>query len=72
MPIIKIKEIIGISEKSFEDAIKEAVKIISAERKNVSGVKVVGLNLDIKDGKIVAYKANLKYAYLWEKKLQKR
>jgi len=72
MPIVKIKEIIGISEKSFDEAIKEAVKMISKERKNLTGVKVVGMNLEIKGGKISQYKVNLKYAYLWEKKLKKK
>jgi flavin-binding protein dodecin len=32
MPIVKVKEIIGISKKGFDDAIKEAVKLISKER----------------------------------------
>jgi flavin-binding protein dodecin len=71
MPIVKVKEIIGVSKKSFEDAIKEAVKIISKERKNVTGIKIVGWNLGIKDGEIAEYRVNLKYAYFWEKRLQK-
>jgi flavin-binding protein dodecin len=71
MPIVKVKEIIGVSEKSFDEAIREAVETLSKERKNVTGVKVIGWNLEIKDGKIVQYKVNLKYAYLWEKRLQK-
>jgi len=71
MALVKIKEAIGISPKSFEDAIKQVVKEICSQKENVGGIKVKGLTVDIKNGKIVAYKANVKYAYLWEKKLNK-
>ena len=71
MAFVKIKEAIGISPKSFEDAIKQVVKEICSQKENVGGIKVKGLTVDIKNGKIVAYKANVKYAYLWEKKLSK-
>lgn len=71
MVIVKVKELISSSPKSFDDALKEAVKLISKEKKNVTGFKIVGWNLDLKDGEIVQYKVNLKYAYLWEKKSSK-
>lgn len=71
MALIKIKEIIGTSPNSFEDAIKEAVKALADQKKNISGLKVIGMTVDIKNGKIVEYKVNLKYAYKWEKKLHK-
>ena len=69
--VARVTEIIGASPKSFEDAIKQVVKEICSQKENVGGMKVKGLTVDIKDGKIVAYKANVKYAYLWEKKLSK-
>ncbi len=71
MPLIKIKEMIAVSSNSFEDALQEAVKKISKQKQNVSGVKIVGWTVDIKDGQISEYKVNLRYAYRWEEKLHR-
>jgi len=71
MPVVKVKELIGISPNSFEDALKEAIKQISQQKQNVTGAKILGQNVTIKDGKIVEYKVNVNIAYLWEKKLHK-
>ena len=71
MPVVKVKELIGISPKSFEDALKEAIKQASEQKQNVTGAKILGQNVTIKDGKIVEYKVNVNIAYLWEKKLHK-
>ena len=66
MALIKIKEAIGSSSNSFEDALKEAIKEISRKKKNLSGVKIIGQTVDVKDGEIKEYKVNIKYAYRWE------
>jgi len=70
MAIIKIKEVIGTSPNSFDEALKEAVKAICSEKKNVTGVKIVGQTVEIRNGEIVEYKVNVKYAYKWEKELE--
>lgn len=67
MAIIKIKEIIGTSPKSFEEAIKEAINHAAGMKKNVTGAKVVSQTVDIKNGRIEAYKVAVKIAYLWDK-----
>jgi len=69
MALVKIKEMIAVSPNSFEDALQEAVKKISEQKENVSGAKIVGWTVDIKDGQISEYKVNLRYAYRWEEKL---
>jgi len=69
MALIKVKELIGTSSKSFEDAIKQAVSQACEQKKNVTGAKIVGQNVEIKDGQIDEYKVNLKVAYKWEKEL---
>lgn len=71
MAIIKVKEIIGTSPNSFDEALKEAIKHITEEKQLISGVKIVGQTVDIKDGEIAEYKVNVKYAYRWEKELHK-
>lgn len=69
MALIKVKELIGTSSKSFEDAIKHAVSQACQQKKNVTGAKIIGQNVEIKDGQIVEYKVNLKVAYHWEEEL---
>jgi len=69
MSLVKVKEIIGISEKSFDDALLQIVKQISSQKQNVSGIKIIGWTVDIKNGQISAYKVDAKYAYSWEKEL---
>ena len=69
MALIKVKELIGTSSKSFEDAIKQAIDQVCKQKKNVTGVSIVGQNIEIKDGQIAEYKVNLKVAYHWEEEL---
>jgi len=71
MAIVKIKEIIGTSPTGFEEALKSAIDHIVTQKQNVTGAKVAGQTVEIKDGKIVEYKVNLKVAYRWEEELHK-
>jgi len=66
MAIIKIREVIGTSEKSFEDALKTLVEHQVKAGKKVTGAKILSESVEIKDGKIVEYKVNAKVAYKWE------
>ncbi len=72
MALIKIKEIIGSSPKSFEDALKEAVKEVCQQKQNVTGAKVLDQSVTIRDGEIVEYKVNLNVAYLWKEELHQK
>lgn len=65
MAIVRIKEIIGVSPHSFDDALKQAIERIT-QKEGVTGVKIINWSLDIKEGRVVAYKVNLKYAYTKE------
>lgn len=60
---IKVIEIIGISKKSFDDAVIQAVKKASESVKGISGVEVVKHSAKVEGGKIVQYKANVKLAF---------
>lgn len=71
MPLIKVKEVIGTSPNSFDEALREAIKEICEQKQNISGVKIVAQNVDIKNGQIAEYKVNIKYAYKWERELHK-
>lgn len=60
---IKVVEVIGISKKSFNDAVAQAVKKASQSIKGITGVEVVKHSAKVEAGKIVQYKANVKLAF---------
>jgi flavin-binding protein dodecin len=60
---IKVLEIIGISEKSFDDAVSQAVAKASETIEGISGVEVVSQTARVKDGKVTQYHATVKLAF---------
>ncbi len=66
MAVVKIIETIGISEKSFDDALNQALERTCSKVRNVTGAKIVSQNVDIENGKIVRYKVNAKIAFTVE------
>lgn len=60
---VKVIEIIGISSKSFDDAVKQALAKASKSVKGITGLEVTKHMASVKDGKIVQYKVNLKLAF---------
>jgi len=60
---VKIVEIIGISTKSFDDAVAQAVKKASKSIKGITGVEIIKHSAKVDAGKIVQYKANIKLAF---------
>lgn len=60
---IKIVKILGESNESWEDAVKNAVKQASKTIKEVTGVKVLDMSGNIKDGEIVEYKTTVEIAF---------
>jgi len=72
MAIVKVKEVIGTSPNSFEEALKIAIEHACAQKQNVTGAKVVSQTVEIKEGKIVEYKVTLKIAYRWEREFHQQ
>lgn len=64
--VVKIIEVIGVSDESFEGAVRSAVERSSKTLKNISGVDVIGQSARVKDGKVTEYRANLKIAFVVE------
>lgn len=60
---IKIVEILGISKKSFDDAVEQAVKKASKTIDNITGLEVIKFSARVEDGKIIQYRANVKLAF---------
>ena len=55
MPIVKVIEVIASSDKSFDDAVKQAVKETSRTVRNIDSVWVKDMKVHVKDGKIKSY-----------------
>lgn len=55
MAIVKVIEVIASSEKSFDDAVKQAVKETSRTIRNIDSVWVKDMKAHVKDGKIKSY-----------------
>ena len=60
---VKVIEIIGVSEKSFEDAVGIAVAKASESVKGITGVEVVSQTARVEDGKVIRYAAACKLAF---------
>jgi len=60
---IKVIEIIGVSEKSFKDAVDNAVSKASENLSGITGVEVIAQTARVEDGKVVRYSATCKLAF---------
>jgi flavin-binding protein dodecin len=60
---VKVIEIIGISSKSFEDAIHQALDKASKSVKGISGFEVTKHMASVTDDKITHYKVVVKFAF---------
>jgi len=63
MTVAKIIEIVGCSDKSWEDAIQQAIARASKTIRNIRGVDIIGQKAVVRNGKIIEYRVNLKLAF---------
>ena len=61
---IKVIEVIGVSDTSFEDAVAQAVAKASESVSGITGVEVMNMNARVKDGRISQYRASCKLAFV--------
>jgi flavin-binding protein dodecin len=61
--VAKIIELVGSSEKSWSEAADVAVQTASKSIKNITGVEVVSMTGQVKDGRIVNFKSTVKVAF---------
>jgi flavin-binding protein dodecin len=67
MSVVKVIELIASSEKSFDDAVKQAVKEASKTIRNVDSVWVKDMKVHVKDGKIKTYGVICKVSFRLDK-----
>lgn len=66
MSVAKVIELVGSSNKSFQDAVDTAIQLASKTVRGIRGVDVVGQKAMAKSGKVTEYKANLKVSFAVE------
>jgi len=64
--VAKVIELIAESDKSWDDAAKNAIKEASKTIKNIRSVWVDNMSAEVKDNKIVMYRANVKVTFVLE------
>jgi flavin-binding protein dodecin len=65
--LYKIIELVGSSEKSWEDAVKNAITSASKTLRDMRVAEIDKLDVRIEDNKIVAYRAKIKLSFKFEK-----
>lgn len=64
--VYKVIELIGTSDKSWEDAAKTAVETAGRNLKNLRIAEVNKLDLKVEDGKITGYRARVSLSFKYE------
>jgi len=59
----KVIDVIGTSEKSWEDAAQRAIAVAGESLHNLRIAEVVKLDMKIEEGKVVAYRARLNLSF---------
>lgn len=63
MAVLKVIEILANSDKSWEDATKNALSEASKSVKNIKSVYINEQSATVKDGKIDNYRVNVKITF---------
>ncbi|HMB40996.1 MAG TPA: dodecin family protein [Balneolaceae bacterium] len=63
MSVIKVIEVIANSEKSFDDATKNALKEASKSVDNIESIYIKEMNANVENNEIVSYGVNAKVSF---------
>jgi len=64
MSVARVTEITASSKKGFQDAIEKGIARASKTLKNVEGAWIQDQKIVVEDGKIVAYRVNMKVTFI--------
>jgi flavin-binding protein dodecin len=64
--IYKVIDLIGTSEKSWEDAARNAVEEAGKTLKNLRIAEISKLDMRVENGKVVAYRARVSLSFKYE------
>ena len=63
MSVLKVIELMGRSEKSWEDAAEQIVKEASKSVKNIRSIYIQDLSAQVKENRLVEYRVNGKVTF---------
>jgi len=63
MTVVKVTELVGVSNKSWEDAARNAVRDASKTIDNITGVEIINTTARVKNGELIEYRADVKIAF---------
>ena len=64
MSVAKVTEISSSSTKSFEDAVAVGIDRANKTLDKVKGAWINEMKVDVKDGKVTAYRVNMKVTFV--------
>jgi flavin-binding protein dodecin len=64
--VYKVVELVGTSEKSWEQAARNAVEEAAKSLKNLRVAEVKELDMKVEDGKVTAYRAKVTLSFKYE------
>jgi flavin-binding protein dodecin len=64
--VVRVIELVGVSDKSWSDAAQQAVARASQTVRHITGLDVLKSSAVVKDGKITEYHVNIKLAFIVE------
>jgi flavin-binding protein dodecin len=64
--VVKIVELMGVSDKSFSDAVRQAVKEASKTIRNITGVEVIKSTAEVEGDEIFEYHVTVRLAFAIE------
>ena len=64
MSVAKVTEISSSSTKSFEDAVTSGIERANKTLDKVKGAWISEMKVDVEDGKVTAYRVNMKVTFV--------
>lgn len=64
--VYKVIDLVGTSEKSWEEAARNAVEEAGKTLKNLRIAEISKLDMRVEDGKVVAYRARVSLSFKYE------
>jgi flavin-binding protein dodecin len=64
--VYKIVEVVGVSDKSWEDAGRKAVETASASLRDLRVAEVMKLDKKVEDGKVAAFRTRVSLSFKYE------
>jgi flavin-binding protein dodecin len=64
--VIRVVELVGVSNKSWSDAAQQAVSRASESTPHITGLDVLHSSAVVREGKIIEYHVNVKVAFVVE------